>query len=209
MQYLHRPEQARAVALFPSATGNSDQERSCDCRDAFATTGEAKAVCGGRRQTDGGADRFSHYQLSLGAPRSKSGTVTDQLDCNIRDLKAGRSYPRCGLGEKGGTWGIGPLRISCAVVTAEIAKTSGTQQRITCCMSDNVTIGVTIGTNVVIKEQTSNVHRPASCQPMNVDADSGARRVGLRSQEARTSSSKTSALSSSTRSARASSETRI
>jgi hypothetical protein len=46
-------------------------------------------------------------------------------------------------------------------------------------MSDNVTIGVTIGTNVVIKEHTSNVHRPAGCEPMNVDADSGARRVGL------------------------------
>jgi hypothetical protein len=43
-------------------------------------------------------------------------------------------------------------------------------------MSDNVTIGVTFGTHLVIKEQTCNVHRPASYQPMNVDADSGATR---------------------------------
>ena len=95
-----------------------------------------------------------------------------------------------------------------SVVATKVTEPRRAQQRITGCVGDDVTIGVTVGTYLVIKEQTSNIHRPTWCQPMNVDADSGARR-GLRSQEARTSSSRTSALSSSTRSARASSETRI
>jgi len=44
-------------------------------------------------------------------------------------------------------------------------------------MGYNVTVGVTVRTHVVVvKEQTCNIHRPASCQPMNVDADSGATR---------------------------------
>ena len=108
-------------------TGNSDQEHGCDCRDAFATTGQAEAVCRCRRQTDRGADRFTHHQFGLGTPRSKSGTVTDQLDCNVRDVKTGRSYARRGFGEKRCTRGIEPLRIGCPVVTAKITKTSGTQ----------------------------------------------------------------------------------
>jgi hypothetical protein len=45
-------------------------------------------------------------------------------------------------------------------------------------MGYNVTVGVTVRTHVVVKEQASNIHRPASCQPMNVDADSGATRGG-------------------------------
>jgi len=43
-------------------------------------------------------------------------------------------------------------------------------------MGNHVTIGMASWANFVIEEQTSNVHRPASSQPMNVDADSGAPR---------------------------------
>ncbi len=50
----------------------SDQERGCDCRDAFTTACQPKAVCGGRRKTDRGADRFTHHQLGLGTPRVRA-----------------------------------------------------------------------------------------------------------------------------------------
>src|SRR5207344_1424471 len=114
------------------------------------------------------------------------------------------SYARSSFGQEGCTWRFGPLRVSCAVVAAKIAEPGSAQQGITGCMGDHVTVGVTVGTYFIFEQHTSNVHRPSWCQPMNVDANSGATRGCLQSQEARTSSRRTSALSSSTRSARAS-----
>jgi hypothetical protein len=72
--------------------------------------------------------------------------LADQLNCNIGDLKAGRSYPRRSLGQKGCAWGIGPLWVSRPVVAAKIPETSGTQQGITGRMGHNVTVGVTVRT---------------------------------------------------------------
>ena len=92
MQHFHRPEQARPLDADASSremprqqAGEkvvviSDQEGGRDGRDAFTTTCQAKAVCGGRGKTDGGADRFTHHQLRLGTPRSDPGATTDQLD---------------------------------------------------------------------------------------------------------------------------------
>jgi len=37
----------------------------------------------------------------------------------------------------------------------------------------DITIGVAIRAYLVVKQQTSHVHRSASSQPMNVDTDSG------------------------------------
>jgi hypothetical protein len=53
---------------------------------------------------------------------------------------------------------------------------SSAQQSITGRMRDDVAVGMTVRSHIVVKEQTCNVHRPARNQPMNVDADSGATR---------------------------------
>jgi hypothetical protein len=85
---------------------SSHQERGRDCRDAFSAAGQPKAVCGGCRKTDRGANSFTHRQLSLRTPGSEPGTVTDQLDSKVGNLKASRSYPGSGFGQKGGAGGI-------------------------------------------------------------------------------------------------------
>src|SRR4029453_8632180 len=90
---------------------SSHQERGRDCRDAFSATSQPKAVCGGCRKTDRGANSFTHSQLGLRTPRSEPGTVTDQLDGNVGNVEASRSYPGSSFGQKGCTWGIGPLRV--------------------------------------------------------------------------------------------------
>jgi len=40
-------------------------------------------------------------------------------------------------------------------------------------VSNDITIGIALGAHLVIKEQTSDIHRPTSSQPMNIDTDSG------------------------------------
>jgi hypothetical protein len=125
---------------------SSHQERSRDCRNAFSATGQAKAICGGRRKTDRSANSFAHRELGLSTARCEPGTVTDQLDGNIGNVKAGRSYPGSSFGQKGCTWGIGPLRVGGPVVAAKITEPGGAQQRITGCMGDDITIRVTLRT---------------------------------------------------------------
>lgn len=82
---------------------NSDEKRGCDCCDAFAATDQPEAVGGSRRKTDGSANRFAHHLLRLSTPRPKPGTLPYQLDGNVGDVKAGRSYPGSSFGKKGST----------------------------------------------------------------------------------------------------------
>ena len=151
----------------------SHQQRGRDRRNTFPTTSKAQAVCGGRRKTDRGAHRFSHDPLGLGAARSQLGAVADQLHGNIGYVEAGRSYARSSLGQKNGARSIGPLRIGGPVVATQITQASRTQQRITGRMCDDIAIGVAFGADLVVKQQTSDGHRTASSQSMNVDTDSG------------------------------------
>jgi hypothetical protein len=151
----------------------SHQQRGRDRCNSFPATSKAQAVGGGRRKTDRGANRLSHNPLGLHAARSQLGAVADQLYGNIGDVETGRSYPCSSLGQKGCSGGTGPLGIGGPVVATEIAQARRTQQRVTRRMSDDITIGVTLGAHLVLKEQTSDVHRPTSSQPMNVDTDSG------------------------------------
>jgi hypothetical protein len=182
MQHIRRSSQVRAVAVRAIGCRGARSsrgfrpKRSGDGRDAFTATSQPKAVCGGRRQADGGADGLAHDQLRLGTARPELGAVTDQLDRNIGNVKAGGSYARSSFGQEGCTWRFGPLRVSCAVVAAKIAEPGSAQQGITGCMGDHVTVGVTVGTYFIFEQHTSNVHRPSWCQPMNVDANSGATR---------------------------------
>ena len=151
----------------------SHQKRGGDRCNSFPATGKAQAVGGSRCKTDRGANRLSHNPLGLHAARSQPGAVADQLHGNIGDVKAGGSYACSSLGKKGCSGGAGPLGIGGPVVATEIAQASRTQQRVTGRMSNNITIGVALRAHLVLKEQTSDVHRPTSSQPMNVDTDSG------------------------------------
>jgi len=151
----------------------SDQQRGGDRCNSFPATGKAQAVGGGRRKTDRGAYRFSHNPLGLGAACSQLGAVADELHGDVGDVEAGRSYARSSLGQKRGARSIGPLRIGGPVVATEITQASRTQQRITGRVCHDITIGVAIRAYLVVKQQTSHVHRSASSQPMNVDTDSG------------------------------------
>ena len=151
----------------------SNQQRCRDRCNSFPATGKAEAVGGGRRKTDRGAYRFSHNSLGLGAPRSKLGAVANQLHGNIGDVESGGSYACSSLGKKGCSGGAGPLGIGGPVVATEIAQASRSQQCVTGSVSNDITIGMALGAHLVIKEQTSDIHRPTSSQPMNVDTDSG------------------------------------
>jgi hypothetical protein len=73
------------------------------------------------------------------------------LDGNVGDVKAGRSHAGRGFGEKGCAGGIGPPRIGRPVVAAKVTEAGGTQQCITCCVGDDVTIGVTNWADIVIE----------------------------------------------------------
>jgi hypothetical protein len=162
-----------AWALSPSKGDLSHQERGCDRCNSFPATSKAQAVGGSRCKTDWGAYRFSHNPLGLRATRSQLGAVADQLHGDIGDVEAGGSYACSSLGQKSGARGIGPLRIGGPVVATQITQASRTQQRITCRMCNDITIRVAVGAYLVVKEETSHVHRTASSQPMNVDTDSG------------------------------------
>ena len=82
---------------------SSDQKRGRDCRDAVTPTDQSEAVGGSRRNADGSANRFAHHLLRFSAPRPKPGTVTYQLDGNVGDVKASRSYPGSSFGEESST----------------------------------------------------------------------------------------------------------
>jgi hypothetical protein len=152
------------------------QQSGRDRCNSFPATGKAQAVGGGRRKADRGAYHFSHNLLGLGAARSQLGSVADQLHGNIGDVESGRSYARSSLGQESGAGGTGPLGIGRPVVATEIAQASCTQQCVTGRMRDDITIGMAFGADLVVKEQTSDIHRPTNSQPMNVDTDSGAPR---------------------------------
>jgi hypothetical protein len=179
VQYLHRVIRICALTVLHAPVegrGSSNQQSSCDCRDAFTPPGQPESVSGGGRKTDRRADSFTHDQFCLRTPSSELGTVADQLDSNVGDIEASGAYPCGGFHEKSSAWGVGPLWVCGPVVASEIAETCGTQQSVAGCMGDDVTIGVSLRAHFVVEEQTCNLHRAARYQSMNVDPYSGATR---------------------------------
>lgn len=119
-------------------------QRRRDGRHSFATTGEAEAVRGGRRDGHGRIAGMAERGLGLVPPRSEPGPVADHLHGNVPDLEAGGAHSTGDLREQCHPRGARPPGVGRAELCPEVCQSGGGEQRVTAGVRDDVRIGVAV-----------------------------------------------------------------